>query len=366
MNRIAYIEIDTHAEIALNFMELMNDSKEFSVDYYFSSKILKTLGLHETKNIRKVTPETINHQLSFINYDLIIIGTVHRYFNVFEKITSKYHSAIICHNLNFVQVNNWDLLKSVFKEDIVFRLKLLLKEGLLLKSKVYQNAKNWLVLDENLLPFIIKNKSNQNVKTTTFLPIFYSKFSEKLQNEIYTIVIPGAVSQKRRDYISVIENIKKVQNFQENNTKKQVIFLGKAEGKELQILQNFESSIPEKTKNLTIKYFTKKVPQPIFDEYMQQADVLWCPIQTKTDFFSIPEYYGITKMSGNLGDAIRFSKIAIFPKKYPCNYPFIFIENENFLSNFKLSNNYNFSKFNIAEVRDKLNNSLLNCIIKQA
>ena len=33
-----------------------------------------------------------------------------------------------------------------------------------------------------------------------FLPIFYTKFSGKSENETYTIVIPGAVSQKRRDY----------------------------------------------------------------------------------------------------------------------------------------------------------------------
>ena len=106
MKRIAYIELDTHAEIALNFMELINDSKEFHVDYYFSEKILKTLGLQETENIKKATSETINHQLSIINYDLIIIGTVHRNFNVFEKIAEQFNTSIICHNLNFVKASN--------------------------------------------------------------------------------------------------------------------------------------------------------------------------------------------------------------------------------------------------------------------
>ena len=57
LKKIAYIEIDTHAEIALNFMELMNDSKAFSVDYYFSEKILKFLGFAQNdklpENIKK-------------------------------------------------------------------------------------------------------------------------------------------------------------------------------------------------------------------------------------------------------------------------------------------------------------------------
>ena len=108
MKKIAYIELDTHAEIALNFMELMNDSKVFSVDYYFSEKILKTLGLQETENKIKSNHQTIFKQLQTKNYDLIIIGTVHRYFNVFEKIAEKFNTSIICHNLNFVKASNFN------------------------------------------------------------------------------------------------------------------------------------------------------------------------------------------------------------------------------------------------------------------
>ena len=338
MKKIAYIELDTHAEIALNFMELMNDSKEFSVDYYFSEKILKTLGLKESENIKKTTSENLIQQLSTNNYQLIIIGTVHRYFNVFDKIAEKFNASIICHNLNFVKVSNFHLLSSIFKEDIQYRLKLLLKEGLLRKSKVYQKAKNLLVLDENL------TKENY-----TNLPLFYTKFSQKSENEIFTIVIPGAVSQKRRDYKSVIKKLKNLElNFEESELRRsetfventlsergssvgttqnlEIIFLGKASGKELEMLQNFEKNKP---KNISIKYFTEKVPQNVFDDYMQKADILWCPIQQETEFFSQKEIYGITKMSGNIGDALKYGKLAIFPENYPSKYAFIIPEIDN-------------------------------------
>lgn len=338
MKKIAYIELDTHAEIALNFMELMNDSNEFSVDYYFSEKILKTLGLQETENIKKATPETINHQLSIINYDLIIIGTVHRNFNVFEKIAEQFNTSIICHNLNFVKATNFSLLSSVFKEDFKYRLKLLLKEGLLKKSKVYQKAKNLLVLDENL--------AKENHKT---LSIFFSLNYEKPRKSIISIVIPGAVSQKRRDYDKVIKELKNLElnfeesefrrneTFVENNLQEkgssvgmtqnlEIIFLGKAQGNELEMLQNFEQNKPE---NISIKYFTEKVPQNVFDDYMQKADILWCPIQQETEFFSQKEIYGITKMSGNIGDAIKFGKLAVFPENYPSKYSFIIPEIDN-------------------------------------
>ncbi len=333
--------MDTHAEIALNFVELMNDSKEFSVDYYFSEKILKALGLQETENIKKATPENLIQQLSTDNYQLIIIGTVHRYFNVFEKIAEKFNTSIICHNLNFVKASNFNLLSSIFKEDFQYRLKLFLKEGLLRKSNVYQKAKNLLVLDENLAK---ENYSN--------LPLFYTKFFEKLDNETFTIVIPGAVSQKRRDYEKVIKELKNLElnfdegefrrneTFVENNEQRkgssvgttqkiQVIFLGKASGNELEMLQDFDSSALLRMPNISIKYFTEKVPQDVFDDYMQKADILWCPIQQETEFFSQKEIYGVTKMSGNIGDAIKYGKLAIFPENYPSKYAFIIPEIDN-------------------------------------
>ena len=348
MKKIAYIELDTHAEIALNFMELMNDSKVFSVDYYFSEKILRFFGFAQNdklpENIKKATPENLIQQLSTDNYQLIIIGTVHRYFNVFEKIAEKFNTSIICHNLNFVKASNFDLLSSIFKEDFQYRLKLLLKEGLLKKSKVYQKSKNLLVLDQGF--------DSAQPDKYKFLPIFFNKFSEKPKNETYTIVVPGEVSQKRRDYKSVIKKLKNLElNIEESELRRsetfventlsekgssvgttqnlEIIFLGKASGKELEMLQDFDSSGSLRMPNVSIKYFTEKVPQDVFDEYMQKANILWCPIQQETEFFSKKEIYGAPKMSGNIGDAIKFGKLAIFPENYPSKYAFIIPEIHN-------------------------------------
>ena len=371
MKKIAYIELDTHAEIALNFMELMKDSKAFSVDYYFSEKILRFFGFAQNdklpENIKKATPENLIQQLSTANYQLIIIGTVHRYFNVFEKIAEKFNTSIICHNLNFVKASNFDLLSSVFKEDFQFRLKLLLKEGLLRKSNVYQKAKNLLVLDENL------TKENY-----TNLPLFYTKFFEKPDNETFTIVIPGAVSQKRRDYDKVIKELKKVElnddvnefrrneMFVENNLQEkgssvgttqnlEIIFLGKASGKELEMLQSFENNKPE---NISIKYFTEKVPQDVFDNYMQKADVLWCPIQQETEFFSQKEIYGITKLSGNIGDAVKFGKLAVFPEDYPSKYSFIIPEKGSLGDFLFTKKDVDFSEFSKEKVLQELEKTI--------
>ena len=191
MKKIAYIELDTHAEIALNFMELMNDSKVFSVDYYFSEKILRFFGFAQNdklpENIKKATPENLIQQLSTDNYQLIIIGTVHRYFNVFEKIAEKFNTSIICHNLNFVKVSNFDLLSSIFKEDFQFRLKLLLKEGLLRKSNVYKKAKNLLVLDQTLKCNVILNEAQHNqIKSETLNEDYERSSEESIHKRFFT------------------------------------------------------------------------------------------------------------------------------------------------------------------------------------
>ena len=247
-----------------------------------------------------------------------------------------------------MKASNFDLLSSIFKEAFQYRLKLLLKEGLLRKSNVYKQAKNLLVLDANL--------ANNNYKN---LPIFYTKFSGKPKNDTYTIIIPGAVSQKRRDYEKIIKELKNLElnfdnnvfrracpeisgneTFVENNEQRkgssvgttlkiQVIFLGKASGNELEMLQDFDSSALLRKPNVSIKYFTEKVPQNVFDDYMQKADILWCPIQQETEFFSQKEIYGVTKMSGNIGDAIKYGKFAIFPENYPSKYAFIIPEIDN-------------------------------------
>ncbi len=306
MRKIAYIEIDTHPEIVSNFMDLMNDSSDFSVDYYLSEKIQRLISC-QSRNLTTVSHENILEQLRDADYDLVIIGTVHRYFNVFNAIVDQFNTAIITHNLNFSTTSGFQLLKNIWKEDVAFRLKLWLKEGLLKSKSIYQKTNNLLVLDQGF--------------TSTdyqYLPLFYSKKVDFKDFQELKVVIPGAVSQKRRDYQHILERI---ELFKSNI---EFIFLGKASGEELSWLKASRKSLPQ---NVKIKFFTKKLSGADFEQEMLNASVLWCPVQTQTSFFSVPEFYGKTKMSGNIGDAVKYCKMAIFPCNYHSHFPFILKEN---------------------------------------
>lgn len=324
--------------MAVNFMELMQDSKKFAVDYFFSEKI-QNLIRAKGENIKISTPINILQQLSHTKYDLVIVGTAHRNFNVYAEIVQKFKTLIFAHNLNFIQSSKWTLLKNIFQKDVTYRLKLLLKEDLLQAPDVYKKAKSLLIFDETL----IASNPNLNLK---YLPLFFNKFYKKPQNEIFTMIIPGAVSQKRRDYQKVLDSLKNVK------IPLLVIFLGKAKGKELQKLKDFETAKPQ---NINIQYFEAKVLQDVFEDYMKKADVLWCPVQQQTEFFGVTEFYGKTKISGNIGDAIKYGKPALFPSKYKNSQPFIFTEDDEFdeqissvsKTNFDFQKNYNKEKIRL-------------------
>ena len=284
---------------------MTKDSEEFEVDFYFSEKILKQLGLSQSDNVFHSSAANLLHQLSGKKYDLAIIGTVHRYFNVFNEVCTKYRTSVIVHNLNFSRLSKFHLFAKIFKKDFIYRLKLLLNEGLLCAPEIYKNASHLLVLDENL--------ATENLR---YLPVFYTRFQNNETHSVFTVVIPGAVSQKRRDYRMIFSTIPSFAK----NQRWEFVFLGRATGNELKWLLNLEFTKPE---HIEIRYFTGKVNQKAFDEWMEKADIIWCPVQSETEFFSNPEIYGKTKMTGNIGDAIKYSKFAVFPEDYYSSFKFI-------------------------------------------
>ena len=340
MKRIAYIELDTHAELANNFFELTKNSTDLSVDFYFSEKIYKFLKL-EGKNIFLTDYSELLEVLKKKKYDLIIIGTVHRHFNFYKAIVKKYNTAIVVHNLNFTKASRWELFKSIFKKDRQYRLKLFLKEGFLEAPKVYKRAKYLLGIDE------LVTKQND----LKFLPIIFNQFnSETSQKDIIRIVVPGAVSQSRRDYYSFFETLK---NFKDVNLNYEVICLGKAFGEELERLNKLVDEAPQFIK---IQHFEEKLIQGEFDKWMLKTDILYCPIQTETAFFSVKEIYGKTKISGNIGDAIKYGKPAIFPTIYPSDLDFIMAEQKDLQSQFSEVKNlkFDFSNYSNEIVSKKL------------
>lgn len=344
-HRIAYIELDTHAEVLNQFYELTAASDVLEVDFYVSPKIKSLLG-NSLQQVNVVEPHQLLEAIKQQSYELIILGTVHRYFSTFLKVVKNFKSAIVVHNVNFSETPKHRLLNLIFKDDFVFRTKLLLKEGLLLSPDVYQLASFLLVLDQNM--------TSENRR---HLPLYYMKKKSDVKNAVPKMVIPGAVSQKRRDYDKVIAMLQHVEKPLE------VYFLGKAQGAELEKIKSFVRS---KKVFLKVHYYNQKLSQNDFQHLLSEADILWCPIQTETSFFSQTEIYGKTKSSGNIGDAITFGKLAVFPPEYAGKLPFVISETSDFIEDIEdivRSKPYNFEQdYSFEIVKNQLENVVLEMI----
>lgn len=341
--KIAYIELDTHPDILSNFYELMRDSEVFEVSYFLSEKISIIFNVQDSA-IRIVDVKNVVQVLQEESWDLVVIGTVHRYFNVFSKIVKQFPTAIIVHNLEFSKSSNQNLTSLIVKEDTLYRLKLATKEGLFSMNSVYENAKTVFVLDQKF-----ENSKYQ------FLPLFYVKSAETQSSDVFKVVIPGAVSQKRRDYKRILNQVLKFRKPTE------LVLLGKAQGEELKWILEAKKQLPN---HIQIVYFTEKVPQEQYDLILKSANVLWCPVQIETEFFSQKEWYGKTKLSGNIGDAIKFAKPAVFPKEYQSDFPFVFSEKSDVetqlhdVSNSKID----WNSFSKEKVQKELEETLLKVI----
>ncbi|WP_028122640.1 hypothetical protein [Epilithonimonas tenax] len=344
MKKIAYIELDTHAELANNFFELTKDLTGISVDFYFSEKIYKFLKISDDRVFLTDYSELLE-VLAKKKYDLVIIGTVHRHFIFYKAIAENFKTAILVHNLNFTRTSRLDLFKSIFKKDQQYRLKLFLKEGLLEAPQVYRKAKYLLGIDE------LMSKKNK----LQFLPIYFNQFSsDNSEKDLIRVVIPGEVSQSRRDYNSFFEKLK---DFKDLNQNYEIVFLGKASGKELENLQSMTAFLPP---FIHIQFFKEKIQQEVFDQWMLKADVLYCPIQTKTEFFSTQEIYGNTKISGNIGDAIKYCKPAVFPSTYTSDLEFIIEERKDLQTQFEdvKDDEFDFSHYSKRRVSARLKSLL--------
>ena len=185
--------------------------KAFSVDYYYFRKRFWIFGYTQNDKLpeniksysRKPFSTTIKTiMISFYHWNCSSI------FQCFEKIAEKFNNSIICHNLNFISFKI-GFVEFYFQRRFQFRLKLLLKEGLLRKSNVYKKAKNLTVLDQTLKCNVIlteaqpENKYKFEVQKNFYILNFYKNFW-KPKKWNYTIVIPGGGFPEKGEILLII------------------------------------------------------------------------------------------------------------------------------------------------------------------
>ena len=347
--KIAYIELDCHAEVVNNFMSLMNDSKLFNVDYFLAKHILDELDILPSCNVFIVDENNVRLKLSK-SYQLVIIGTANTYFNLYKKIAKQYNTALIVHNLNFVQTPAGKILRKIFNQNKRSFLRLWL-QGILHKDKL-QRLTRLLVLDKRLI-------TQSNGVDIQLLPLSFNLYNKKVVlNQPVKVVIPGTVNNNRRDYQHVLEKIKYF------TSEMEIYLLGKAEEEDM--LRKLSQTQASLHPNIRIIYYDDYISQEAFENVLKAAHLVLCPLQEKTFFMGVNEYYGKTKITGNINDAIKFGKPIILPDHYKAKDFFIFTEQDDIEKQIKniATKVFEFEEFSKEKVLRKLEDALTQLLAK--
>lgn len=147
-----------------------------------------------------------------------------------------------------------------------------------------------------------------------YLPFLWNEGNFPVKNDIFHIVVPGTINQRSRDYQLIKKLIQRLASTTIVPSCK-ITLLGKAASPaEIQLVNEMKMAT---TQNVTLVTFDNHLSTAHFDAIMRSADLLLLPLQPSWQYGVVKEIAGISCLSGNIGDMVRFGKRALVPKHYP-------------------------------------------------
>lgn len=169
------------------------------------------------------------------------------------------------------------------------------------------------VPSQNMLRLVKEFSRSGKMPEAFFVPFTYN--TERVRsggNEgTAEILIPGVVSRNGRDYQLVADGLADALPYCKRPV--HLVLLGKAtEMSTIRPLKELESKHP----GFSLTYFTERLPQKTYDEYLKKAHFMILPFEPYQRFGIIRERWGVSKISGGISDMIRFGIPAICSAHY--------------------------------------------------
>ncbi len=179
-------------------------------------------------------------------------------------------------------------------------------------AKTVSKPAAFITVNLNAKKFIQEHTGKQDV---FFIPFGKKRSFEKTENKKSNdirIVIPGMVSDKRRDYNIPAEAIKYTET-NRNDKKISLVLLGKIKNQESQALVD-KIKEAAKTKDINITSYKRFIPQHEFENALKNCDFILSNNYTQIKMqYGVTEIYGETKESGVFSAALNYSKPLIIP-----------------------------------------------------
>lgn len=300
--------METHSALLEQWYLLVKEMNPVDFHFFVSPKVNEKLTAIPQEHISVIlsVPET-----DFNHFDGIIINTLHRDFKDYEKLFEQKPVLCLVHNLNFSLFFKTISLANVVKEKARFTyfLKLYLKEKVASRRKVILKARQYGVISNAALESI--KTDGRHSDKSKLIQMNYCHQAAFPADDVIHIVMPGNVSNKRKDVdlvLKVISNLKP-------QSVLQFTFLGKPENDS--VLNQLEQLKKNCHHNIRITYFNQFIPWVSYSKIISKAHLLLCPIKSKTSFYWVDELYGSTKVSGSEADCMYNGKVGLFPRSYP-------------------------------------------------
>jgi hypothetical protein len=306
--KIAFIEMETHSALLEQWYLLVNEMMLIDFHFFVSQKVFDKLTAIPIQHLTIVDSVT---KTDFTDFDGVVVNTMHRNFDDFQKLFEEKFVLCLVHNLNFSLFFKSISWSNIFKErkQLTYFLKLYLKEKVASKRKVITQAKRLGVISSSALSTI--KKHGKFAHKSELIQMNYCKQFEFPIDEIIQIVMPGNVSNKRKDVDLVFSVLKKLQP----QSKLHFTFLGKPENEG--ILKQLEVLKTTCHENISITHYHQFIPWEEYSQVIAKAHLLLCSTKIATSFYLVDEVYGETKVSGAEADCIYNGKIGLFPESYP-------------------------------------------------
>jgi hypothetical protein len=306
--KIAFIEMETHSALLEQWYLLLKEMT--SIDFYFfvHNKVNKKISSIPKEKITLV--DNVN-EIDFDAFDGVVVNTLHRNFEQYSALFQQKPVLCLVHNINFslfFKQINWENLW-LEKERFYYYLKLYFLEKVGQRRKVILQAEQLGVLSKCLYEEIKANEISEDKAQLIQMNYCHSAVFGK--KDTIHIVMPGNVSNKRKDIAMLFEILPKLKP----KTPLHFTFLGKPESG--RVAKKIEWLKLNCFKNITITYFSEFIPWEKYSEAISKAHLLLCPIKEETSFYWVDEFYGYTKVSGSEADCIHNGKIGLFPSAYP-------------------------------------------------
>jgi len=331
MKSICIIELDFHPECIFGLAQIFDKCPSFdNLIVHFITKheiydIIKEAVTVKEELLWKLCPNDMPHAQCIKNNldvihasDIIFINTISQSIHAYLPLKGK-PVVLRIHNINKIFNPAQNLIIPENWIDIIKLTKFLIKECLVQNyfkdlKKIKDIITTYSFPEPEMLKYALDNFPELTPNNSSILPlkVYTGSFPEKKENTSPDVNLSmiGRLNPYFKDVSLIIKVLLKLST-EKLNRKVNFYFVGC--GNELKTMSKIKSFENE---YLTSHFIEKRLSQKDYISHLKQMDCIICPMKHKFHVGAFVEFYGQTKITGNLSDIALSPTPMIMPSFY--------------------------------------------------